>query len=408
MPTITGTPVVIDPSAFSRQSRAEENPFLFQHNGLQYQLLVPGQVGVNGIGVFLSQDNGQTWTEVDAANSPDPTNARAPAAFYNASGGKLEIIYRNATGHAIVSFTLAGTSSAWGTPGTTLTDATSDQCFFARRHSDGTYVLFTENGAGTQIVYYTNTAGTWSSATNLISGSFSSSGMGIKGGALSSTDVAFFAYINNSNAVRAARVSAAFAVSTASLGNGVNTRYTVKVDEANDKIFVAWNGNQEIYVSVGTPLSAPTYAPKFIIFSEGGSSTCSYPTLGTDADGNTVVFFIQVDVGVDPVIDRLYLSTFDGVSAWSTPIVYFDAVTDPPPDGVPDPVNQFLHTGDVVLLSDGTFLFVTALETVNDGVDHCTGFALVNTPEPGCPTIYVARQPQPDAPAPLPPPGWPV
>lgn len=410
MAVITDPPVIIDSSTFSRQSRAEQNPFLFQRAGLQYTVLVPGHVGDNGIAVLLSQDDGSTWTELDAANKP-PGAPRNPDVFYNETAGTLEIFYQtgaSSADHAIVTFTMAGTSSTWGTPGTSLTDDVSNQCFFVKR-SDGVYVLFTINDLGNRVVYYTNTAGVWSGATNIITGSFPFAGQGIKGGILSSTDVAFFSYLDNSGVVKVARVTSAFSVTTsASLGLTTNTnRHTFKLEEGNDRLFVGWCGNQETYVSVGTPLSAPLFT-KYTIFSEGGSSQVSYTTLGVGSDGNVVVFFVQVDYGVLPIIDRLWFSAFDGVATWSAPIVYYDETANPPADGNPDPLQQFIHTGDVVLLASGNFLFITALETVDGAVGHCTGFALIPAPPPpGCPTIYVSRQSQPDAPAPPPPPGIP-
>lgn len=375
MPVFTDPPVLVDPIAFSRQSRAEENHFIFQHLGIQYLVLVPGTTGSNGLGVFVSTDDGLTWAEVDAANKP-PNTPRAPAVFYNSGAGTLEIFYRNASGHAIVTFTLAGLSSTWGTPGANLAANIPDDVFFAQK-SDNSYVLFTPSTAFNHIAYYTNTAGVWSTSTDIFAGAFSNSGTGVKGGALTTGDVSFFTTIDNSSSVKVHRVDAAFGITSHTLGGGINNRTSVLLDEGNDNVVVNWNGNQEIYADIGTPLSAPTYT-HYTLFSEGGSSTVSYPFLVIDADGKYNSLFTQVDYSTTPITDVLWQTVFDGISAWSTPVVYYDEEANPPSDSVPDQNNQFIHTGDAVLLSSGHLLVVIAMETVDGSpeVDHCTGFVL--------------------------------
>jgi hypothetical protein len=91
--------------------------------------------------------------------------------------------------------------------------------------------------------------------------------------------------------------------------------------------------------------------------------------LAEDNSGNLLAFWAYVSSGDN--IDEIESSTFDGVSTWSAPVLFYDEITNPPADS---DAHQFIHTGQVKQLADDTWLYITAMETVSP--TGCTGFAL--------------------------------
>ncbi len=394
MALVTLAPVLVDSTGFSRQITAELNPMEFKVGENLYAFLI-SQVTSN-FGIFKSTDGGAAWVEKDAAGSPD---SNASSAVLNGT-----TICVNAGG-TLVEFD-TGTDT-YGTPGDS--GGLSGPIY---AQADGTYVAL-DAATGTHIRYstYKFTDGFWVGPTNLLAGNLPlASVIG------DSTDAGHVSYYDGTD-LKYFRLSSGFIVgSQATLGAISGSQLRTSSVIWGGRVAIGWADGSHIKVSIGAPLSAPAFSTSTVYTRLSSDEDVSYPTLLVDNDGNLRCFFVVTNYNTDPFIDELRVSTSTDGSTWSTPVVFYDEITNPPADSVPDQESQFIHTGDVQQLSDGRVVFITALETSDDGSAHCTGFALIFAPVTitcqivitgGCPTIYVARQPQPDAPAPPPPPGIP-
>lgn len=404
MPVITLPPVIVDPVNFSRPSgNYEQPPYEFQVGNNIYLVFLNKQVPVtHHISVYLSTDFGATWTAQDEANAPF-TLGNGLVCFQQA--GAIDICFLTGGGaFCIVQFS-TGTNT-WGAP-TAAASVGENQYYFYRQTGGDYVVVFRRPG---NIAYIKNVAGVWDAgATNLVA-----IDRQIFGGAVTSADVAFvFAAPAIGGSAALYRIDASMvATGPFALTNPWSnlTRPSVKIFGA-DSVAVAQipsSGGSDVVVEIGTPLSSPVMTRYPIFTKPLGTEMETYATLIIGSDGKLNVFWVRIDYTTTPIIDELDYSIFDGVSAWSAPIQFYDETTNPPANGVADPIHQFIHSIDGLQLADGTWVMAVALETLDAGITHCTGFALINPipPVPGCPTIYVARQPQPDAPAPPPPPGW--
>ncbi len=353
--SVTLPPVLIDPTGFSRQTTSELNPMEFKVGENLYAFLI-SQV-TSKFGIFKSTDGGATWVEKDAAGSPD---SNASSAVLNGT-----IICVNAGG-TLVEFD-TGTDT-YGTPGDS--GGLSGPIY---AQADGTYVAL-DAATGTHIRYstYKFTDGFWVGPTNLLAGNLplaSVIGDSVDAGHVSyydGTDLKYF------------RLSSTFVVgSQATLGVISGSQLRASSVIWGTKVAIGWADGSNIKVSIGTPLGGPTFSTSTVYARLSSDEDVSYPTLLVDKDGNLKTYFVVTNYNTDPFIDELRVSTSADGATWPTPTVFYDEIANPPADSVPDQAGQFIHTGDVKQLSSGRVVFITALETSDDGNAHCTGFALL-------------------------------
>lgn len=400
MAVITATPVTIDPTNFSRQAANEQGPFEFKVGSNAYQVLINNQVPVTPrISIYKSTDGGSSWAEQDQAGTPP--NIQGQLIAFQEADGTLDILYRESLGNflQIVHFDTA--TDTYGTPtvaGSTILNLSNSTVFY--RQSGGTYVVVYTTGS---LRYLTNSGGVWSGPTLLRAST------GLLTGVVDATDVCHLFTSEVGFQLSYRQLSAAFSL-------GSVTTFTGNVFFNGGGTAIIWGGSSVavLYarsdgteqVQIGTPLASPVFTAYTSVFPSGSPATYSYPLLVEGSDGVLNAFITAIE---NPdVIDEIRQSVFDGVSTWGAPIVFYDEITNPPPDSDTSHF-QFIHTASAVHIN-GLWIYATAMETsTDDGVTvFCTGFALIQIPvppEPGCPTIYVARQPQPDAPPPPLPPG---
>jgi len=410
MPVITSTPVQVAPPPGSfRQFASEVNPFLFKVGTSLYQVLVSAQgtgpALLRVLGIFKSTDNGNTWTEMDSANSPDQGNQSGYGVSL-ISGGVITSAYLKTGQTVMLRCDFDTATDRWGTPSSAITVPFTLTTFCFLRRSDGTLVVVA--GSNAHIYYFTSSGAGWSGITNLLG-----SGGQVFIGVIDSTDTIHLLLNTSAFSLSYRQVSAAFA-----LGSATTIATSIPFTEGGhpsitlwgpDSVAIGYTGNsgadnKKAIVKIGTPLSAPVFT-RYVIATATGpflNENFTFITVEVGNAGDLNLFYVDLDL--DQPIDQIMQSTFDGASTWSAPIIFYDAIADPPPNDVPDPNHQFLHTIDAVQLADGSWVIATTLETGPESAQFCTGFFLT-TPVPGCPEIFIERQAQPAAPASALPPG---
>jgi len=143
------------------------------------------------------------------------------------------------------------------------------------------------------------------------------------------------------------------------LSDGANIRGLALVEDA-PAVFKA-------FAFVGIPLAAPVFTT-YVVDTSSAGEAYTWPDSELDKDGNWVVFWALTS----STQDQEMMATFGG-STFGVPVVFYDAVANPPPNV--DTIGNFIHTVDAHQFSDGTWLMLTAMETLDLG-GACTGFAL--------------------------------
>lgn len=379
--TVTNAPVIIDPIDFSRQARGEVNPFEFIVNGNIYQVLTNSQVAPNArVSVYLSTNSGLTWTEQDAINAPSAPDTGI-VSYLDPSDHNIYIGYidnGSPSQYRMVEFNT--TTNQYGTPSAASSNTTSTEFFFCRR-TNGDGVVFRVN-ISSNLVYNICSGGVWAGDVVIVS----TPGKSVEAGLYDPASGAFhLVLVQESATIQYIHLASDF--STSGVVNlhetfyGVGGRPTLALYGTNSIAvgYAPLSGADWVVVEIGTPRSAPVFTRYGVFVAPNINEADSYVTLKVDSQGVLNVFWIRVNLLVDPFVDELDQSTFNGAT-WSTNTTYYDEITNPPANGLTQP-DQFLHTLDAVQLSDGSWVVATALETLDSGVQRCTGFALV----PGCP-----------------------
>lgn len=374
---VTAAPVIIDPINFARPSFLEHQPYVFPVGDNVYAVLANSQTGNNRVGVYLTTDQGLTWTEQDASNAP-VGSGRNFECFFESGTGRIDVCDTPGGAFRITQFNT--NTNTWGTVGTSASVGSSNFFFF--RQSGGTYVVI-YTATSSVIRYVTNIAGVWSGSTILAS----SSGF-IQGGVSDSSDNAYvFHSLTTGSPVHIFKVDSSFAITgpftLTNTWDGL-TRPSLKIYQSNSLAvaFIPGNGVESVVTEIGTPLSALSFTRYPVFTKPNVNESEGWATLLIGTAGDLNIWWARLDLTTSPLVDELDQSVFNG-SSWEPAIQYYDEVTNPPSDVVPDPLNEFVHTVDGFQLSDGSWFLLIALETSDVGGEHCTGFFLVPSPE--CP-----------------------
>ncbi len=386
-PIVTLAPILADPADFSRQSGTEINPFIFIKGSLVYQALFDSNTGT--IAMFKATAAGVNSLALDTGNAPAVRTGGAMIGYSDPASDIITIAYRE-TGSfnlAIVNFDTA--TDTYGTPiVSTLNSGTAFAAgigLFYRPGSGLYYVIYPVAG---QLSYRTiDGAGTTSSAVAMTAAV--SAGQGLFYTAFDeSTGIASIFYL----------VSIAgghFDCITLSAADIVGTTVNITTDgvewvEAvieSGTLNVAWvNGNgKKVYASSATVSASPTFSAAANIVTVVAPAGVTYISIAFIAGVLTVIWCLT-DFSFNPGVDEIDYSQFVA-SAWTTPDLFYDELTNPPAGGLTYP-DQFVHTIQLVGISNGWFAF-TAMETAG----ACTGFILVapgvTPPPPGGCTITV-------------------
>lgn len=378
---VIAAPIQIDLTYFSRQFSTQINPMgIFAVGSDVYLVLVyTYNLPVNQvpIAIYRSTDKGLTWVEQDSANHPTlpQTNDRPGSVFFDSSSGIIYILWRSQDGSfedLVVSTFSTGTNLYTGT---SSNSAVAKEAFFPAiyRQSGGTVVVVTQEGNPTQsLKYFTLSGGIWAGPTALgtVSSPF------VYGVVVDSSDRGQLFYSDAAGNLKHALISAGLTLGTPTTLASTPPWDENDIDQRiwNNKIVMAWTETNVLKVAIGTPLSAPVFTT-YTVDTVGGSGNLTYPTLAQDKDGNLVVFVAYTDYSGSPIIDELSMWTFDGVSSWGSPVLFYDEVANPPSNSRPQ-INQFIHTGAAYQFPSGAWVYSTALETTPP--NNCTGFALVS------------------------------
>jgi hypothetical protein len=374
-------PILIDPVGYSRQFNAQINPMGFFQVGANLYLVLQTDAAVAAkfpIGVWLSIDSGATWIEQDAANHPAAAAPGYGGKAVSFDGATIRILYTdNATSKQIVIPFSAGTNT-YGAPSASSPVEVNGPFPAIYKQSNGTLVVPIGQGIGAanKLYYMTLIAGAWSALTAL--GAVANAT--VYGVVADPSDRGHLLYQDGAGNLVYALISAAFAL------GAPTTLETVANWDANDidqriignSLYVTWTDQTILKVAIGTPLSAPVFTT-YIVGTVPISGTIAYPTLAVDKNGNPVVFAAWTDYSGSPV-DQLLMWTFDGVSSWGSPVLFYDEITNPPANSVAQ-LNQFIHTGAATQFANGTWVFATALE-IHTSNTFCGGHILLGSLPP--------------------------
>jgi hypothetical protein len=147
-----------------------------------------------GLTIYKSTDDGATWSEVDAANSPAGPFAGAVASSYDATGEKLYLLFKTTTtGLKWVDFDLS--TELWGTQSATFTaGATIGPYISLFRRSNGDLIAM-YNRLGSYVYLSVYSGGAWGAETACQTSTDSGNSRPHKA-ALDSSDTLHFTYTN--------------------------------------------------------------------------------------------------------------------------------------------------------------------------------------------------------------------
>jgi hypothetical protein len=392
-PLVTSPPNLIDPVGYSRQFSAEINPMgIFVVGASLYLVLAPDSRAVPNVaaGVWKST-TGSAWTEQDAANHPSagPPGWKPESCTFNSATGIISILLFDNTNFKFFVATFDTGTNLYGALSSESSATTAAGFAALYQQSGGTLVAPTNSivSAADKLRELDLTGGVWSGPNQL--GNIASPT--VYGVVVDSSDRGQLFYADNVFNLYYAQISAGLVLGTPILvANGANWDGN-DIDQRiwNSKIVIAYTNQNILNVAIGSPLSGPTFT-NYVIDTVGGAGTLAFPTLAQDKDGNLVVFVAYTDYSGDPSsdIDQLLMWTFDGVSSWGSPVLFYDEVANPPANSVAQ-LHQFIHTGAAYQFASGVWVFSTALEVQpgGSGPIYCAGFALVSSTSPPVLTI---------------------
>ncbi len=377
MPVVTSPPVQISASDPEfRQSRSEFNPDYLQVGTNLYQVLVAAQASQRKLGVFkrATSNVGGAWVVQDSSNSPDAGfQVGYLYPVYNSSTGIIRVFYI-LTGDSLFHYCDFDTNTdTWGAPIASSSYAGAsgvfNRSFLAYQKSNGDYVgLF---NTSTDLYFFTVIGGVSSAITSLLTATATLVGNGVVDGA----DGFGFPTQESGTIISYRYLDVAFTLSaaTALTGSRSNTRVTSVAFSTG--IAIAYTlTNGDVVARVSPSFTVPVFTNYTVYSTISSDENTSYASIATGIGADLNLFFVVTNYNVSPIVDEWRQSTFNGTT-WPTPIVFYDETANPPPDTVPDPTNQFLHTGNFIELTAG-WTGATTMETEVTGTQWCTGFFL--------------------------------
>jgi hypothetical protein len=370
---VTAPPVFVDATNASCPFFVAIHPWgPFQVGANLYQVLTynaPG-MGSPAIAVYLSTDNGATWTEQDAAHHIIQSgNIVGRSVAFNAATGIILILIQTTSGPNFVfeiqTFSTAtnlytGTSAVSGA----VHNATSPAVY---QQSGGTTVIITNNGlAANQAVSSLALAGgVWTGPTALTALSSASTVYGVL---VDSSDNGYVFYDDPAGDLHFLILSPALAVLASSV---ISTTWDNQVIDQR-----IWKGNVVVAFTEDTagtgaaslkvaiaPLGTTAFTT-YLVFTIVPPMSVSLltfsPTLAVDRNGNLVVF-VTLNNNGDGSLLQLLQFTFNGISSWGPQVLFYDAITNPPPSVDPNPIDDFIFSGSALQLSNGAWMYLTGM-----------------------------------------------
>ncbi len=397
MPTITTPPVQVSTDPEFRQSRSELNPFSFQVGAQLYQVLVAAQDVQRRLGVFkrATADVGGAWVRQDDAGTPDAGNQLGYLyPVFDSNTGIIRVFYILTSDSLFHYCDFDTNTDTWGTPSPGAsygaTSGAFNRNFIAYQKSNSDFVgVFSTS---TNLYYFTVIANAWSGVTVLLG----SGATHLYDGFVDGSDNFYFLLVETSAHLNWRIIDPSFGISafhtfTSTLDFVAARPAIIQVDSTTAAVgYEVTDGLRALIATVITNFNTvPVYTPNTIAI-PATTEALSYATFAIGLDGKLNAFYVRLDYIVDPIVDQLEQSVFDGAN-WVAGTVYYDATANPPSDTVPDPLNQFIHTAQPIELPQG-WSMATTMETI-DGDDNqwCTGFFMDPESSPPAQTLQLNK-----------------
>jgi len=365
-------PVLIDPTAFSTASRISYptsspnggyggpgmRPWVFFYNGAFYMALQSrtDPTGLTGAGgMFVSTNNGATWTRLDTADQP--AFGGALTCFYE-GGSTVYLAYTDAARKIYVTtFDLA--TQTWGTPsaaaaGVALYNVAEGGFHVTRLSNGDIYVVYNIFNAATDGtlstgVYSRYSGGVWGNPVQVTSknaATFFDSVMTVVTDVNDVTHVLFEEFaeavlssnvyhipINAAGVVGAATVAYANPTSPVA-GSPVILGNTLYVP------FGLNSGGQQMYVLVGSNITGmPSWnlstGPDVDEISVPSGAAIGQSCSCVDAAGTLWLFWIVTNNFEDAAPQQIWGNSYTKAGGWGTPFVAYDYSVDPANPAVP-------------------------------------------------------------------------
>lgn len=395
-------------------------PYFYGDNSYIITCEAPDDTSHPNIVVYKSTDGWHTNTRLVAG--PTLTFGEDACVYFPYTGSVIYVAYMDDSGGNkgdlnVITFDMATENLSSPDPiGVSIT--TSLTTIYIVSRPDGTLVVAWDQFIGSRKVRASvKSSGVWGSpidVTGVVTGSTRPAGMIVdangnaglwwfKGSAFSSATNSYYSIISTT------------LVSTTTMAvDPTNTQWSDfgwpgLYDAATDS--VAWaitrkanSADSEIVLLVGTTISTSASFSLVSVFHEA-STLDEFQVAQTIAiTEGFCSLWVTVLGDNTQIIQYSTATSFTG--PWTTPALFYSQPDSPP---VPPPVSDELFPLWTVTLPDGSPGGVVGMLIDVVTVAFCGVLFTwpITPPEPGCPTIYVARQPQPDAPAPPPPPGIP-
>lgn len=366
---VQAPPTLIDAVNYSAQFGQQINPFgIFQKSASAWYQVLTYSDGT-AIGVWLSTNQGTTWTEQDTPNHiPRTANVTGQSVYFNSATGVIQILWQGpgAPGFVLKVTAFDTGTNAYGATSAASPDLQNPSGAAIYQQSGGTIVVAVNVGVGggNALKQLTLIAGVWAGPTAL--GVVTDPQLEVRGVAEDSSDRGHLDYNGPGAELWYATISAALVLSAP---QQLSVNYSGDITDQKiwgNNIVIAWietnAGTANILkVAIGTPLAAPVFTTYTVDTVSGASEQFIGPEISFDKDGNLVLFVTDFNIAGD--IDRLLKYAFSSAtSAWGASVLFYDSVTNPPAGGV-SLFDQLVFTGASVQLASGAWVYSTQMGT---------------------------------------------
>jgi hypothetical protein len=370
-------------------------PFVF--NGKLFGIFTTLAQNPSRLQVFMSANNGQTWTQQDAAHAPSVVGSSIEYnTVFDPVAGIIYFVYQSAIGSLAFGIfnctTLAFTATFYPTV------ADTQGALFAFDlvvRADGSAIVTYINNAN-HLIYKVNTAGTWSAATQATPQTAGHT-YATQNLILDSTQTTHLIYLDTAAGVNTWQH---VTISNAAGGNvlGAPASITTTLQLNGDTMFRGgiWQGqlvlpvvrvsggtNTRASVFLGNPVAAPVWSVLDIQLNGAGETILDSNIL---VNGTALLSTWSVNggIGIAPFQMRMATNTGSGYGAVS---VFYNAALNPPAD---NPTNNQQEVQDVTLVIDPVGN-MSGFVTLTDASLNFAAYYLAGTASSGLPVTLTMK-----------------